>query len=96
MLLTGPAGHTGSVAPISDTKAGKGSLLHQKKKRLHLKKGDKVKIKSSALFYSGSKIKIPDFCKGRAYTVQKVSGDRLLLKEIYSWISANDTESVTE
>ncbi len=82
--------------PYIEYESGEGKPTAPKEEGTAPKKGDKVKIKSSALFYSGSKIRIPDFCKGRAYTVQKVNGDRLLLKEIYSWISVSDTESVTE
>ena len=57
-----------------------------------VKVGDKVKIKKSALYYSGGKIKIPEVCKGKAFTVQRVSGDRVLLKEIYSWVDKGDLE----
>lgn len=57
-----------------------------------VKAGDKVKIKASAVYYSGGKIKIPAYCKGKAYTVQKVSGEKVLLKEIYSWVDSKDID----
>ena len=57
-----------------------------------VKVGDKVKIKRTATCYSGGKIKIPDVCKGKVYTVQRVSGERVLLKEIYSWVDKGDIE----
>ena len=57
-----------------------------------VKVGDKVKIKQTAAYYSGSKIKIPEVCKGKPYTVQRVSGERVLLKEIFSWVDKKDLE----
>ena len=54
--------------------------------------GDKAKIKQTAAYYSGGKIKILEICKGKAYTVQRVSGERVLLKEIYSWVEVKDLE----
>lgn len=57
-----------------------------------VKVGDKVKIRASALYYSGTKIKIPEICKGKAFTVQRVSGERVLLEEIYSWVDGMDIE----
>ena len=59
-----------------------------------LKVGDKVKIKPTAAYYSGTKIKIPEICKGKVYTVQKVSGKRVLLKEIYSWVDSENIEII--
>lgn len=56
------------------------------------KVGDKVKIKQTAAYYSGGKIKIPEVCKGKAFTVQRVSGERVLLKEIYSWVDRKDID----
>lgn len=57
-----------------------------------VKVGDKVKIKETAAYYSGTKIKIPEICKCKPYTVQRVSGERVLLKEIYSWVDRKDIE----
>ena len=57
-----------------------------------LKVGNKVKIKPAAAYYSGSKIKIPEICKGKSFTVQRVSGERVLLKEIFSWVDKGDLE----
>ena len=54
--------------------------------------GDKVKIRASAVYYSGTKIKIPEICKGKLFTVQKVSCNRVLLEEIYSWVDIGDLE----
>lgn len=59
---------------------------------LAIKAGNKVKIRQAAAYYSGTKIKIPEICKGKPFTVQKVSGERVLLKEIYSWVNIGDLE----
>lgn len=64
------------------------------KKPIKIKVGDKVKIKDSAKTYSGGKIVIPDYVKGKIYTVSQVSGTKSLLKEIYSWVDNIDLEKV--
>lgn len=53
----------------------------------------KVKIKSSATYYvnTGSKkVKIPTQHKNKTLTIQQVKSDRVLIKELYSWVSKND------
>ena len=54
--------------------------------------GDKVCIKSSAKFYSGTNIAIPAKFKGKGkpYTVAKVMSGRVLLKELFSWVDTGD------
>lgn len=54
--------------------------------------GDLVKIKKSAKCYFGVNILIPEYCKGIKLTIQQLNSDRLLLKEIYSWVSIKDVE----
>ena len=46
--------------------------------------GSKVKIKPGTKYTNG--IAVPDSCIGKAYTVQQMNSDRVLLKEIYSWV----------
>ncbi len=58
------------------------------------KVGDQVKIKSSATKYANSTKSIPSWAKGTTYTVSKASGDKVLLKEIASWIYSTDVELV--
>lgn len=53
--------------------------------------GSKVEIKSSATKYSTGQA-IPDWVKGKTYTVQQLGSGKVLLKEILSWI---DTDDVT-
>lgn len=54
--------------------------------------GDIVKIKKDAKYYYGVNTVIPEYCKAINLTVQQLKPDRLLLKEIYSWVSINDVE----
>ncbi len=58
------------------------------------KGGDQVKIKSSATTYANSTKSIPSWAKGTTYTVSKASGDKVLLKEITSWVYSTDVELV--
>lgn len=56
--------------------------------------GDKVTIKDSATTYAGVSTKIPAGFKGssKTYTVSRVMSDRVLLKELYSWVWVKDVE----
>ena len=51
--------------------------------------GDKVKISSNAKTYATGE-SIPSWVKGKTYTIQQVKSDRVLLKEIYSWVRKSD------
>jgi N-acetylmuramoyl-L-alanine amidase len=55
------------------------------------KVGDKVKIKSSATHYATGQ-NIPSWVKNKTYTIQQVKSDRVLLKEIVSWVYKKDLE----
>lgn len=54
--------------------------------------GDIVKIKKDAKYYYGVNTVIPEYCKGIDLTVQQVKSDRILLKEIFSWVYINDVK----
>ena len=54
-----------------------------------IKKGDKVTLSKSAKKYATGE-KIPAKYKGKTYTVQQVKSDRVLLKELYSWVNKKD------
>ena len=56
-----------------------------------IKVGEKVKIKKSAQKYATGQ-NIPSWVKGRTYTIQQVKSDRILLKEIMSWVYKKDVE----
>ena len=56
--------------------------------------GDKVTIRETATTYAGVTTKIPEAFKGKKhiYTVSRVFGDKVLLKELYSWVKKEDIE----
>lgn len=56
-----------------------------------LKVGSKVKIKSSAKKYATGQT-IPDWVKKKTHTIQKINGEKVLLKEIVSWVYKKDVE----
>src|SRR5690606_4455727 len=53
------------------------------------KVGDKVTLKNTAKTYATGE-KIPSRYKGKKYTNQQVKSDRVLLKELYSWVYKKD------
>lgn len=53
--------------------------------------GFKVKVNFSAKKYSTGQ-EVPQWVKGNSYTVKEVSGDKVLLGGIMSWINRNDVE----
>src|SRR5699024_844222 len=56
------------------------------------KVGQKVKVKQSAKTYSRTTTPIPARVKGKAYTIQQVSNNDVLLKEIVSWVRKSDVQ----
>jgi len=54
------------------------------------KVGSKVKIKSNAKTYSRSTAAIPARYKNKTYTIQQVSKDDVLIRELYSWVRKSD------
>ena len=59
------------------------------------KVGDKVKVKSTATTYADSTKNIPQWVKNGTYTVSKISGSKVLLKEITSWVNVSDVSKVS-
>ena len=59
------------------------------------KVGDKVVVKSSATTYADSTKIIPSWVKNGTYTVSKISGSKVLLKEITSWVNVSDVSKVS-
>lgn len=60
-----------------------------------IKVGDKVKVKSTATTYANSTKTIPSWVKNGTYTVSKISGSKVLLKEITSWVNVSDVSKVS-
>lgn len=56
------------------------------------KVGQKVKIKSSADKYSRTNVKIPARYKNKTMTIQQLSKDDVLIKEVYSWVKKSHLE----
>ena len=59
-----------------------------------IKVGSKVKIKAGAKYTNG--VAVPDSVIGQAYTVQRISGTKALLKEIVSWVESKYLAVVSE
>lgn len=55
----------------------------------------KVTLKQSATHYATGE-RIPDRYKGKMYTVQQRGSNRVLLKELYSWVHINDLEGISK
>ena len=55
-----------------------------------IKAGDKIKILPTAKTYAGTTATIPDKHKNVVYTVQQVNADRVLVKELFSWVFNKD------
>ena len=55
--------------------------------------GKKIYIRKTAKNYTGTNIAIPSCFKGsgHVYTAAKVMSDRVLIKELYSWVDLSDT-----
>lgn len=62
-------------------------------KKAKVKKGSKVTILDTAKTYATGET-IPDSVKGKEYTVQQVGKNRVLIKEIYSWVRSYDVSCV--
>lgn len=56
--------------------------------------GQKVYLKTSATHYATGE-KIPASVKGKTYTILQRGSNRMLLKEIYSWIKTSDLEHLS-
>src|SRR5690625_2743733 len=56
---------------------------------LSFKKGSKVRLKSSATHYATGE-RIPKRYKNKTYTIQQKGSNRMLLKELYSWVKTSD------
>lgn len=75
------------VQPEINRILGSGSTSRPAPKTLRV--GSKVKIKSSATHYATGQ-RIPSRYKNKTYTIMQVNPDRVLLREIMSWVKKND------
>ncbi len=51
--------------------------------------GGRVTLSNNAKTYATGE-KIPNSIKGRTFSIQQVKSDRVLLREIYSWVRKSD------
>lgn len=84
--------HKGSATrPVSKPSAVKQGIKADNTPKTDIKVGYTVKVNFSARKWASGQY-IPSWVHGKAYRVQQVSGNRVLLAGIMSWISRNDVE----
>ena len=86
-------GYRNGVAtkPVSKPSAVKQGIKADNTPKADIKPGYTVKVNFSAIHWASGQ-SIPSWVHGKAYRVQQVSGTRVLLAGIMSWISRNDVE----
>lgn len=86
-------GYRNGVAtkPVSKPSAVKQGIKADNTPKADIKPGYTVKVNFSAIHWASDQ-PIPSWVHGKAYRVQQVSGTRVLLAGIMSWISRNDVE----
>lgn len=84
--------HKGSATrPVSKPSAVKQGIKADNTPKADIKPGYTVKVNFSAIHWASGQC-IPSWVHGKAYRVQQVSGDRVLLAGIMSWINRADVE----
>lgn len=84
-------GYTKNNKPVTDTPAVNSGKDADETPKADIKKGDKVKVKFSAKHWSTGEV-IPSWVRGNTYTVTAVSGKKVLLSGINSWIARSNVE----
>lgn len=77
--------------PKSQTAAVKAGIVADNTSKSDIKAGYTVKVNFSAKNYATGQA-IPSFVKGQPHEVLQVSGDRVLLADIMSWVKKSDIE----
>lgn len=80
-----------AAKPVSKPTAVKQGIKADKTSKTDITTGYKVKVNYSAHRWASGQY-IPSWVHGKAYRVQQVSGDRVLLAGIMSWINRADVE----
>ena len=80
-----------AAKPVTKPTAVKHGIKADNTPKADIKVGYTVKVNFSARKWASGQT-IPSWVHGKAYRVQQVSGDRVLLTGIMSWISRNDVE----
>jgi len=84
-------GYTSSDNPKTGTPAIKAGKIADNTPKHEIKAGDKVKVKFSARHWSTGQ-SIPRWVQGKTYTIKSVSGNKVLLSGINSWIAKSNVE----
>lgn len=84
-------GYTKNNKPVTNTPAVDTGKDADDTPKADIKKGDKVKVKFSAKHWATGEA-IPSWVRGNTYTVTAVSGKKVLLSGINSWISRSNVE----
>lgn len=84
-------GYTKNDNPKTDTPATDTGKKADDTPKSDIKAGDKVKVNFSAKHWSTGE-SIPNWVKGQTYTVSKISGKKVLLSGINSWIARSNVE----
>ena len=84
-------GYTHSDNPNTGTPAIKAGKIADNTPKHEIKAGDKVKVKFSARHWSTGQ-SIPRWVQGKTYTIKSVSGNKVLLSGINSWIAKSNVE----
>ena len=85
------SGYTDTNKPETDTPATDAGEEIEKIPNSDVKVGDTVKVKFNVDAWATGEA-IPQWVKGNSYKVQEVTGSRVLLEGILSWISKGDIE----
>ena len=85
------SGYTDTNKPETDTPATDAGEEIEKTPSSDVKVGDTVKVKFNVDAWATGEA-IPQWVKGNSYKVQEVTGSRVLLEGILSWISKGDIE----
>jgi len=84
-------GYTHSDNPKTDTPAINAGKIADDTPKRDIKAGDKVKVKFNAKHWSTGQ-NIPSWVQGKTYTIKSVSGNKVLLSGINSWIAKSNVE----
>lgn len=87
--------HKGSATrPVSKPSAVKQGIKADNTPKADIKPGYTVKVNFSARKWASGQC-IPSWVRGKAYRVQQVSGNKVLLAGIMSWINVSDVEIIS-
>lgn len=84
-------GYTKNNKPVTNTPAVDTGKEAEDTPKADIKKGDKVKVKFSAKHWATGE-SVPSWVRGNTYTVTAVSGKKVLLSGINSWIARSNVE----